>query len=115
VTTSTSPTTTIETTTTTSSEPTAAGVRSELDLLLATIHPSDLKPKDSRAIMKLVDEAILLAAEGEDSEDVSKKLTDAAEDLAKKLEGTPRDQALSLLGELASILGVEIQPDSDED
>lgn len=94
--------------------PTLASARDEIEVALAAIHPSVLKQKDRKSILKKVDEAIA-ASEESDQEKASKKLNEAAEEVEKKLDEDSSQQVLSALDDLAAQLGVNLGTDQDTD
>jgi hypothetical protein len=64
--------------------------------------------------MKKVDEAIAAAEEG-DSDKAEKKLSETAKKLDDKVEGEKRAEAIVWLGQLAELLGVDLEIDDEED
>lgn len=122
----TSTTTTTPTTTTSTLAPTStstaasttvdaiADTRDRLAAILAETPRSDVNPRDAERILDRIDQAIAAASGGDDKE-TEKKLRDAAKEIDDKLEGERRDNALAALLDLASLLGVDLTTEDDDD
>ena len=103
------------TTTTASLQTSVASTRNELEAVLLQPPRSDLKEQDVDDLMKNVDEAIAAAEEG-DLDKAEKKLSETAKKIDDKVEGEKRAEATVLLGQLADLLGVDLEiDDEDED
>jgi hypothetical protein len=74
---------------------------------------SDLNPPEVRDMMKKVDEAIA-ASTSDDDRKAEQKLSEVARKVDDKLEGDTRDEAMSLLEDLADQLEVELAAPPDE-
>lgn len=117
-TTSTSSTSTSTTTTSTiaesSLEARVTEARDGLEEVLSRPPRSDLNPPEIEDIMKVVDEGIEAAAEG-DLDKAEKKLVEAGRRLEKKVDGERLAASREQLAELAELLGVELDDEDDDD
>ena len=87
--------------------------RHELEAVLMDAPRSDLNPPEVRDMMKKVDEAIA-ASTSDDDRKAEQKLSEVARKVDDKLEGDTRDEAMSLLEDLADQLEVELAAPPDE-
>ena len=84
-----------------------------LETILAGVGPPELKPKERREIMEKVDQAIAVASD--DPTEAEKAMREAAEKIGKALSDDPEREALAALAELAVALGLDFNPEIEED
>ena len=89
-------------------------VRDEFEALLLEPPRSDLNPSEVDDLMKKVDEAVVLAMDGE-SKKAEKKLSEVAKQVGDKVDGESRDEALDILGQIADVLGIEFEGPGEAD
>lgn len=110
----TTPTTTTSTIPESSLEARVIETRDGLEEVLSRPPRSELKPHEVEDVMKVVDEGIEVAIEG-DLDKARKKLVETERRLEKTLDGEKLAAARDQLAELAKLLGVDLEDDHDAD
>jgi serine/threonine-protein kinase len=83
-----------------------------LAAVLAAVGPPELKPKEEGEILRKVEEAINSAVDK--PAEAAKSLRDAANVIGKELSGSPEQDALAALGEIAEALGLDLNAGEDD-